>query len=175
MNYKLIACINNINALGSDNKLLFNIKNDLANFKRMTINNVVIMGRKTYETLPFKPLPNRVNIILTRDKNFKAKNCYVVNSIEECNSLCEKLSEEYNDFYVIGGGKVYSQFLENDLVDTMYLTEVNDVSDGDTYFPSEYMDDNKWRLFYCSDTQKDMEHNLLYNFKIYKKVIIKKS
>ena len=89
MKFIIIACVNELNYIGKDNKLLYTIKEDLNHFKNLTNGNVVIMGRKTYESLPKKPLPNRINIILTRDKNYVADGCIIANSVAECYNICK--------------------------------------------------------------------------------------
>ena len=167
MKYKIIACINQMLSLGKDNKLLYHISSDLQNFKRITLGGVVIMGKKTYDSLPKKPLLNRINIVITTDKNFNADGCIVVHSIEECIELCERMYHDKN-CYVIGGGSVYQQFLDRNLVDTMYITEVTDSVEGDAYFPNVLMDRDKWSIFYRTDTQHDRPSKLNYFFTIYK-------
>ena len=167
MKFKIVACINTKLCLGNENELIYKIKSDLQNFKRITLNEVVIMGRKTYESLRFKPLPYRTNIIITSNKDYKADGCIVVNSIDECIKLCEN-NFSNNECYVIGGGKIYSEFITRDLVDYMYITEVCDVTDGDTYFPNVLFDGDTWRVFYQSDSQYDRDSGLRYCFKIYK-------
>lgn len=93
-NFKIIACINQKRVLGNEGKLLYHIGNDLANFKRMTVGNVVIMGRKTFESLPNGvPLKDRVNIIITTDEEYgvdaKFDNVYIVHSVEDAVELCD--------------------------------------------------------------------------------------
>lgn len=169
MKYKVIACINHSLTLGKEGKLLYNISSDLQNFKRITNGGVVIMGSKTYESLPRKPLPNRINIVITRNKDYVANGCIVVHSIEECIELCER---KYHDkeCYVIGGGKIYEEFINRDLVDIMYITEVNSSEEGDTFFPNVLMDNDRWYIFYQTDTQYDRPTQMKYFFRIYKRV-----
>lgn len=169
MKYKIVACINHALTLGKDDKLLYHISSDLKNFKTITSGGVIIMGSKTFESLPRKPLPNRINIVITRNKDYVAEGCIVVHSIEECVELCER---EYQDkeCYVIGGGKIYEEFINRDLVDTMYITEVNSNEDGDTYFPNVLMNTDKWRIFYQTDTQHDRPSKMNYFFRIYKEI-----
>lgn len=169
MKFKIVACINHALTLGNEGKLLYNIKADLQNFKRITNGSVIIMGSKTYESLPRKPLPNRINIVITRNKNYVAEGCVVLHSIEECIELCERQYHD-KDCYVIGGGKIYEEFINRDLVDIMYITEVNSSEEGDTTFPNVLMDSEKWRIFYQSDTQHDRPSKLNYFFTIYKNV-----
>ena len=161
----LIVCVNNKNIIGNDNDLLYHIKEDLQNFKRMTSNNVVIMGRKTYESLPKRPLPNRINIIITRDINYEVSdnNVFIVHSVEDAMKLCE---EEFNDIecFVIGGGQIYNEFLNKDYVSRMYITEVLDNTEGNVVFPIITLDN--WKLFYESSYQvNSSEYD--FKFKIY--------
>ena len=172
MKFKVIACINQRLCLGNEGKLCYHISSDLQNFKRITLNNVVIMGRKTFETLPKRPLINRINIVITNNKEYKAEGCYVVHSIEECIELCEREFYMY-DCYVIGGGKIYEEFINRKLVDTMYITEVTDSMEGDAYFPNVLMNKEEWRIFYRTDTQHDKPSGLCYYFTIYKENNVK--
>ena len=154
-NFKIIACINQKKALGKEGKLLYTIKNDLANFKRMTLGNVVIMGRKTFESLPNgEPLKDRINVIITSNEEFsvdsKFDNVFIVKSIEDAIELCEALFEG-KELFVIGGESVYRQFMEKGLVDEMRLTIVNDETEGDVFFP-EYNED-EWYVYYESMAQ----------------------
>lgn len=128
---------------------------------------VVIMGRSTYESLPKKPLHGRINIVITRNKDYVADGCIVVHSIDECIELCER-EYQNRDCYIIGGGKIYDEFIKKDLVDTMYITEVDSFSEGDTFFPNVLMDREKWRVFYQTDTLYDRVSRLNYFFTIYK-------
>ena len=170
--FKIVACVNNVLALGNEGKLLYRIPNDLANLKRMTINNVVIMGRKTFESLPQGlPLPNRINIILTRDESFcvdaSLSNVYIVHSIEDAYNLCEA-QFSHMDWFVLGGESIYNQFIENDWADEMYITTVIDSSDGDAYFPNVMLSSN-WKVIYQSDTMRSRKEQLSYNFSIHKR------
>lgn len=126
----LIAVIGENNALGRNNKLIFRISEDLKRFKEITSGHPIIMGRKTFESIG-RPLPNRTNIILTHDKDFKAEGCEVVHSIEEGIEVAVKV--EKNEVFVIGGGQIYEQSLS--LADKLYLTVVEGEPEADTYFP----------------------------------------
>ena len=170
--FKILACVNSVLALGNEGKLMYRIPNDLSNLKRMTINNVVIMGRKTFESLPQGlPLPNRINIILTRDESYcvdsKLENVYIVHSLDDAYYLCDaKFS--HMEWYVLGGESIYSQFLDNDMVDEMYITTVNDSSEGDVYFPNVMMSSN-WKTIYQSDTMRSRKESLSYSYSIHKR------
>ena len=153
--FKIIACINQKKALGKDGKLLYHIGNDLTNFKRMTVGNVVIMGRKTFESLPNgEPLKDRINVIITANEDFgvdaKFDNVFIVKSIKDAVELCDALFDNAECF-VIGGESIYRQFMDEGLVDEMRLTIVNDDSDGDAYFPEFNEDD--WYVYYKSMAQ----------------------
>lgn len=167
--FKIIACINEKRVIGKEGKLLYHIKNDLANFKGMTVGNVVIMGRKTFESLPGgKPLPDRINIILTSDTEYgvePADNVFITNSIQDTVDLCEALFPD-KEWFVIGGESIYKQFMELDLVSEMRLTMVKDDEDGDTFFP-EFSED-EWRTYYKSLPMYPTE-NLSFHFEILKK------
>lgn len=154
-NFKIIACINQKRVLGNEGKLLYHIGNDLANFKRMTVGNVVIMGRKTFESLPNgAPLKDRVNIIITTDEEYgvdaKFDNVYIVHSVEDAIELCDAFFSD-KEVFVIGGESIYRQFMEKDLVNEMRLTIVNDDTDGDAVFP-EYNEED-WYVYYKSMAQ----------------------
>ena len=154
-NFKIIACINQKRVLGNEGKLLYHIGNDLANFKRMTVGNVVIMGRKTFESLPNgTPLKDRVNIIVTGDEEYgvdaKFDNVYIVHSVEDAIELCDAFFSD-KEVFVIGGESIYRQFMEKDLVNEMRLTIVNDDTDGDAVFP-EYNEED-WYVYYKSMAQ----------------------
>jgi len=150
-----IACINQKRVLGNEGKLLYTIKNDLANFKRMTTNNVVIMGRKTYESLPNgEPLKNRINVIITSNEDFgvdeKFDNVYIVHSVKDAVELCDAFFEN-KEVFVIGGESIYRQFMDDGLISEMRLTLVNDEADGDAFFP-EY-NEEEWYVYYKSMAQ----------------------
>lgn len=141
MKFKIIVCINKKNYIGKNNDLLCYLPSDLKRFKSLTTDNVVIMGRKTFESLPKGALPNRINIVITRDVKFKADNVIVCNSIDECIKLCE-INYQDKLCYVIGGGSIYKEFLDKDIVDVINVTyALNDIY-GDISFPILYGE--KW-------------------------------
>jgi dihydrofolate reductase len=121
-------------AIGKDNKLLWYLPNDLKHFKTITSGHTVIMGRKTYDSVG-KPLPNRRNIIITRQQ-IDIPGCEVVNSLEEAVALC-KTEEEV---FIVGGAEIYRQAMA--ITNKIYLTIVHQNFEGDTYFPD--IDKNIW-------------------------------
>ena len=151
--FKIIACINQKNVLGKDGKLIYTIKNDLQNFRLQTIGNVVIMGRKTFESIG-KPLDGRINIIVTSNEEYsvddKYDNVYIVHTIDDVIELCEAFFSD-KELFVIGGESIYREFMDRGLVNEMRLTIVKDDADGDVVFPS--YDENEWRIYYKSMAQ----------------------
>lgn len=139
----IIVAVSENDAIGKDNKLLFHLKEDMQNFKRLTTNNVVIMGRKTYESIG-KPLKDRINIVISRSDNKDEENLIWVHSLEEA---IKKAKEYEKDIYIIGGGSIYKEALEKDIVDKIYLTRIKKrVNDADTFFPRlDYYD--KWIVY----------------------------
>ena len=111
--------------------LLWHIPGDMRRFKELTTGHVVVMGRKTYETIG-KPLPNRTNIIITKNKNYSAPDCLVVPSLEEA---LEKAKEiENNEIFIMGGGEIYKEAMP--YADKLYLTLVHQSFEGDVFFPN---------------------------------------
>ena len=162
----LIVCINQKNAIGKGNDLLYHISNDFQNFKRLTSGNVVVMGDRTLESLPGgKPLPNRVNVVLSLDPNYKADNVIVLNDIDEVKQLTMFNNKE---IFIMGGATIYKLFVERDLVDTMYITEVKDNTEGDAYFPQ--IDLEKYKLTFQTPFYTDEKTSLEYRYNIYKRI-----
>lgn len=139
MNFAAVVAHDKNKLIGGDNKLLWHLPEDLKNFKKLTLNSIVVMGRKTYESIG-KPLPKRLNVILTKDKDFKADGCLVYNNIED---VIKDFSKEPQVF-IIGGGEIYKQFLP--YIERIYVTLVEGEYIGDSYFP-EYSDEG-WSCFY---------------------------
>lgn len=124
----IIAAVSENGVIGVDNKLPWYIPDDLKRFKRLTNGNTVIMGRKTYESIG-KPLPGRVNIVVSRNKDLQIPGCLVVNSIVQA----IKKAGKDKDVFIIGGGEIYnSGFI---YADKIYLTKVHQEVEGDTTFP----------------------------------------
>lgn len=127
MSISMIAAVGRNLELGKGNNLIWHFKEDMKFFKETTTGSSVIMGRKTFESLP-KALPNRKNIVITNNRDYVADGGYVVNSIEKALELAG------DNAFIIGGGNIYSQFLP--LADKIYLTEIDDeCANADTYFP----------------------------------------
>ncbi len=121
----VVACSSN-KVIGKDNTLVWKVPGDLKRFKEMTTGKVIVMGRKTYESIG-KPLPNRKNVIITRNIEYKVDGCEVYSSIEEVIKLYG------DDMFVIGGGEIYNQFLN--IANAIELTLIHKDFEGDAYFP----------------------------------------
>ena len=146
------------NVIDKDNTLPWHISEDLKRFKRITSDKKMIMGRKAFESLP-GILPNRKHIIITRNTNFKVDSDMV--SIEyDLNSLVEKYSKCEEEVFVIGGAEIYEQFLP--YVQKVYLTQIDENFEGDTYFPELNYDEFKTE--YTSEKFTDEKNGLHYTF-----------
>lgn len=117
--------------IGKDGDLPWRISADLKHFKKLTLHKTVIMGRKTFKSLPNGALPNRNNIVITRDTTFTAPGCTIAHSIDEALEIAKSSSKE--DIMIIGGAEIYKQTLH--LADTLYLTMVHREIEGDAIYP----------------------------------------
>ncbi|MBN1066232.1 dihydrofolate reductase [Clostridium botulinum] len=154
----IIVAIAKNNVIGNDNKLIWHISEDLKRFKEITSGKTIVMGRKTFESLP-GVLPNRKHIILTRDKNFKVSS-ECVEIIYDFDELLSKYKNSDTEVFIIGGGEIYKQLLPH--THKLYLTKINKDFDGDTYFPQINYDD--FKVDYESDIITDEKSKLEYNF-----------
>lgn len=155
----IIAAIAQNGAIGNENKLLYWLPNDLKRFKALTTGHTIIMGRKTFDSLPKGALPNRRNVVLSRSGK-KIEGCDVYTSLEEALSHCE--ADE--DIYIIGGASVYGQALP--MADRLYLTEVEDTPPhADAFFP----DITGWKEVWRENHDTDEKHRQRYSFVVYVK------
>lgn len=130
----IVAIADNM-AIGKNNDLLFHLPNDLKRFKEITTGHTVIMGKRTYESLPRRPLPNRENMVISDVPNDKIEGCTMAYSIEDAVEKCSSDSESF----IIGGGMVYKQFLP--IANKLYLTFVHKEFDADVFFPEINFDE----------------------------------
>jgi dihydrofolate reductase len=137
MNLSLIIAVAENNVIGKDNTLIWRLSEDLKNFKKLTTGHSIIMGRKTYDSIG-RPLPNRHNIIITRNKRLKVEGCHVVYSLEKAFELAADLDGS-DEIFVIGGANIYEQAWSE--VDKVYLTKVNATPEGDAFFDLAHFDD----------------------------------
>ncbi len=144
--------------IGGDNKLLWHISDDLKRFKEITSGHTIIMGRKTFESLP-KVLPNRHHIVITRDKSFKVDSPDV-EVINDINSIINRFENSKEEVFIIGGGEIYKALLPNS--DKIYLTRVYKDFNGDTKFPEINFED--WFIDYESETLVNEPDNLKFDY-----------
>jgi len=157
----LIVAVDKNWAIGKDNKLLVSIPDDMKFFRETTTGKVVVMGRKTLESFPnSKPLPNRVNIVLTRDKDYYAKGAVVVHSKEELDNELKKYNTE--DIFIIGGESIYRLMLDE--CDRAFVTYVDYGYDADTYFPN--LDEaSNWKL--AEESEEQTYYDIEFYFRTY--------
>jgi len=151
----LIAAAAQNDALGKDNDLIWHISEDLKRFKRLTTGHAIIMGRKTFESMP-KALPNRTNIVLTKNENYKAEGAVVASTIDEALVL----AGEDNQPFIIGGAQIYSLFMDH--CNRIELTRVHHDFEADVFFPK--IDTSKWTISkeeFISKTE-DQPYNYTY-------------
>lgn len=164
-NISLIVALSKNQVIGKNNKLAWNLPDDMKYFSNMTRNHAVIMGRKNWESIPnnYRPLPNRKNIVVTRNNNFRDKGAIVVNSIKK--AIEESRVSEDEEIFIIGGGEIYK--LGFDYVDKLYITEIYANIDGNTYFPK--WNKENWKEISRISHPKDKRHEFDFDYVIYKK------
>ena len=168
MKIKLIVAASENNVIGIKNDLPWHLPDDMNYFKKTTMNSVVIMGKNNYLSIPekFRPLKNRVNIVLTKNPHFFAKNCLIAHSVEKAIELAKL--ENKDNIFIIGGGKVYQYALEKNLVDLIYLTRIHANIQGDTFFPKINL--KEWQEIDSEFHKKDKKHKFSFTFLIFEKL-----
>ena len=160
----LVVAASTNNAIGKDNKLLWNLPNDLRFFKNVTWAMPVLMGRKSFDSLGNKPLKGRINIVLTSSKFLKHNGIVVVNKIKNAEFFAKE--NDYKELMILGGGHVYAQTIDD--ADKIYMTRVHHVfEDADTFFP--VIDEKKWKLDSNEDHFKDDKHAYDYSFQLWER------
>jgi len=150
----LIVAVSTNNVIGKNNQLIWHLPADLKHFKQLTTGHTVFMGRKTYDSIG-KPLPNRRNVVISRSVD-KIEGCEVAASLEEA----LQLSQEEKEVFVIGGAEIYRQVLP--LAHRIYLTQIHQDFDGDTFFPS--IDFQSWQETSREDFSPDEKNPFSYSF-----------
>lgn len=138
----IIVAYSKNRVIGNKGKIPWKCKTDLQRFKKLTENNVVIMGRKTYEEIG-TPLTNRVNIVISKTKKFTENNVFTANSLEDALEFAET-NYPNKEIFISGGTSVYEKALEMDIVDCLYISVINKIVPGDRYFPK--IDYTKWSI-----------------------------
>ncbi len=154
----LIAAASQNNALGKNNDLIWHLPKDFKRFKALTTGHHIIMGRKTFESFP-KPLPNRTHIIITRQKDYIAEGCIVVDNLKKAIDTCPT----DQDVFIIGGGEIYS--LAMPLAHKIELTRVFENFEADTFFPE--IDLNIWKLEQEEFHSRDENHKYDFSYQRY--------
>lgn len=156
----IIVALDEQNGIGRSGGLLCHLPADLKHFKELTTGHSIIMGRKTYESLPKGALPNRTNIVITSDKAKNFPGCIVVRSVDEALAYCK--GEE--TAFIIGGGKLYRSTFH--LADKLHLTRIHHTfDDADTFFPE--VNPDEWELIHNETHTADEKHKYNYSFMTY--------
>lgn len=153
----IVATASN-NVIGGDNKLLWHISEDLKRFKEITSGNTIIMGRKTFESLP-GILPNRKHVVITRDKDFKVDSD-MVEVIHNLDEVLSTYAQSENEAFIIGGGQIYKSTLP--FAKKLYLTKVKKEFEGDTKFPT--INEREWKVEFNSEEKIDPKSGLKFEF-----------
>jgi dihydrofolate reductase len=154
----MIAAVAENNTLGKDNELVWHLPNDFKRFKALTTGHHIIMGRKTFESFP-KPLPNRTHIIITRQKEYQAEGCIIVDSIDKALAICP----EGENAFIIGGGEIYQLGLP--FTDKIEITRVHHTFEGDAHFPE--IDEDEWQIVVSEFNEKDEKHHYAYSYQTF--------
>ena len=150
------------NVIGKNNQLLWHLPNDLKFFKNTTWGMVVIMGRKTFESVN-KPLPGRINIVITRQASWTAEGIITATDLDD--ALKKAAETNCKEIFVIGGGEIYKQSMT--IANKIYITRVHTAPDGDTFFP--VIDESNWELTSNEDFEANAKHAFGYSFQIWKR------
>lgn len=158
----IIVAIADNYAIGKDNQLLWHLSEDLKRFKILTSGHAVVMGKNTYFSLPVRPLPNRINIVITDVPEEIIDGCKMAYSIDDA---IEKMDTDKENF-IIGGGSIYKQFLP--IVQKLYLTRVHKDFEADCFFPE--INFSEWELLSEERNKKDEKTGIIYSYLIYQKI-----
>lgn len=166
MKLALIVAMDQNRGIGKDNDLLWHLPADMKFFKETTTGHVVVMGRKNFESIPerFRPLPNRENVVLTRNEDYQAEGCLVFHSLE---AAIAHYQETGKTVFIIGGGQIYQEALANFQMDEMYITEVAANIEADTFFPA--FDENQYQIGIVQENEKDEKNPYSFVIKKYSK------
>lgn len=152
----IIAAVSDDLGIGKDNDLLWHLSEDLKRFKRLTTGNTVIMGRRTWESLPVRPLPNRKNVVITDVPGETFHDAITVYSIEDALEKCR----EDKEIFIIGGGSIYRQFMP--VADRLFITHVHIAAEADVWFPK--IDRRKWKV---EEKEEHRSENIPYTYVVY--------
>jgi len=164
MKYTIIVAIGANNEIGKDNGLLWHLPRDMQFFKKTTMDHVVIMGRKNWESIPerFRPLSNRENIVLTRNLNYSADGAKLITKFS---AIPTAVANPDKKCFIIGGAQIYQLALDDGNVHEMYITHVEAAFDADTFFPS--VDLSSWQQEVILKQEKDDKNPYAFTVKRY--------
>jgi dihydrofolate reductase len=164
MKVSLIVAMDTNQGIGKNNDLLWHLPADMKFFKETTSGHIVVMGRKNWDSIPekFRPLPNRENVVLTRNPTFSGHECVVFHSLETC---LHHYKNEERTIFIIGGGEIYRYALEIDCVEEMYITHVDESFNADTFFPQ--FDPSKWISNLIFSHNKDAKNEASFTIRHY--------
>lgn len=157
----LLVAMDKNRVIGKDNGLPWHLPADLAYFKKVTMGHHIIMGRKTFESIG-RPLPGRTTVIVTRNKDYKVEGCHVIHSIDDVKKMGEEMDEE---LFVIGGAEIFKEVLS--FADRLYITKIDEVFEGDTFFPE--INDAEWKEVFVEKGVTDEKNPYTYYFHQYEK------
>ena len=163
----IIVAIAENYAIGKNNDLLWHIPEDLRRFKKLTTGHTIVMGKKTYESLPRKPLPDRVNIVISDNPDDHFDQCTMAYSIEDAIEILNPADENF----IIGGASIYRQFLP--IADRLYITWVHKSFEGDVFFPE--IDFSEWITISREDIPPDGKNDFTYSYHIYNRITKRRS
>ena len=160
----LIVAMDRNRGIGRDNDLMWHLPNDMRFFKETTENQIVVMGRKNYDSIPekYRPLPNRENVILTKNTAFEASNCSVFNSLDAALSAYE--SDKNRKLFIIGGGQIYKLALDANILEEMFITHIDGDYEADTFFPD--FNESDWNKELLMSQSIDERHQ--HDFKVFR-------
>lgn len=158
----IIVAIANDGAIGRNGDLICHISADLKRFKELTMGNTILMGRKTFESLPKRPLPGRKNVVITRNRDYNPEGVVVLDDLEKA----LKTLGTAENIFIIGGGEIYRQSLQ--YTDRLFVTHINiTAADADTFFPEINL--SEWTVENESETFTDPKSGITYRFIDYRK------
>ena len=160
----IIVAVSKNGVIGKDNQLIWRLSDDLKNFKRLTTGHVVVMGRKTFDSIG-KPLPNRINVVISRQKDLQIEGCLIANSLENAFGIARKNAKHDEEIFVIGGEDIYRQALP--FSDRVYCTEVEAVVEGDAHFAP--LDMKVWFELLRDNFSANEKNEYNFSFAIYER------
>ena len=161
MKLSMIAALSTNNVIGRDNQVPWRLSTDLKRFKALTMGHHLIMGRKTYESVG-RPLPGRINVVITRQPDYAPEGVTVLHSLEEAIRVAEQAGDA--EAFIAGGAEIYAQAMHR--ADRMYLTRVHAEVEGDTWFP-DFDDVSEWRLTDSEHFDADDKNDFPFSFLTY--------